>query len=104
MVIRAAVAKERAKAAVDWLDPATIFEMMCVKNFPEIMRITFDTIAVIFHLPLAPVEVVHSLFIHRGFEATFWRNSYEQSGRLITGPRFDLLKSLKTLDLESVNG
>jgi hypothetical protein len=33
----------------------------------------------------------------------FWKNSFEESGRVILGPTFDFLKNLKTYDKDSIN-
>ena len=34
----------------------------------------------------------------------FWRNSFEESGKYILGPCFDLITNLKTFNKDAING
>jgi hypothetical protein len=71
-------AQQRAQAAVDSLDPASIVEMKSNKNPQEILKLNLDAIAIYFNLKLAPVQVAVDLQIAKGVPVPFfWKNSFE---------------------------
>lgn len=96
-------AQQRAQAAVDSLDPASVVQMKSNKNPQEILKLNLDAIAIYFNLKLAPVQVVPDLYIAKGVVVNFWKNSFDESGKFILGPNFDFLKNLKTYDKDSIN-
>jgi len=96
-------AQQRAQAAVDSLDSASVTEMKANKKPPEIMKLTLDAIAIYFQLKLVPIQLVPDLEVTKGNNVNFWKNSYEESGKFILGPGFDFLRNLKTYDKDSIN-
>jgi len=62
-----------------------------------------DAIAIFFNLKLAPIQYVPDLEVAKGINIAFWKNSFEESGKFILGPNFDLLKNLKTYDKDAIN-
>lgn len=96
-------AQQRAQAAVDSLDPASVTEMKSNKNPQEILKLNLDAIAIYFNMKLTPVQLINELYIAKGVNVNFWKNSFEESGKLILGPQFDFLKNLKTYDKDSIN-
>jgi hypothetical protein len=96
-------AQERAQAAVDSLDPASVNEMRSTKKPQEILKITLDAIAIYFNLKLSQIQLIPELVISKDITIPFWKNSFEESGRFILGPNFDFLKNLKTYDKDSIN-
>jgi hypothetical protein len=73
------------------------------KNPQEILKLNLDAIAIYFNLKLIPVQVITDLYIAKGVQVNFWKNSFEESGKFILGPNFDFLKNLKTYDKDSIN-
>lgn len=96
-------AQMRAQAAVDSLDAASVNEMKANKKPQEILKLVLDAIAIYFNLKLAPIQYLPELEVAKGINIAFWRNSFEESGKFILGPNFDLLKNLKTYDKDSIN-
>ena len=96
-------AQQRAQAAVDSLDPASVNEMKANKKPQEILKITLDAIAIYFNLKLTPIQLISELVISKDITVPFWKNSYEESGKFILGPNFDFLKNLKTYDKDAIN-
>ena len=93
----------RAQAAVDSLDAASVNEMKANKKPQEILKLVLDAIAIYFNLKLAPIQYVPELQVSSSINIPFWKNSFEESGKFILGPNFDLLKNLKTYDKDSIN-
>lgn len=69
-------AQERAQAAVDSLDAASVNEMKSNKKPPEFLKLTLDVIAIYFSLKLAPITYVPELQISKDITVPFWKNSF----------------------------
>ena len=39
----------------------------------------------------------------KGINISFWKNSFDESGKFLLGPQFDFLKNLKTYDKDAIS-
>lgn len=69
----------------------------------EVLKLNLDAVAIYFGMKLAPVQFVPSLQLSKDVNIPFLKFSFEESGKIILGTGFDLLKFLKTYDKDSIN-
>lgn len=68
--------------------------MKSSKNPHYMLLYALDALALLLNLRLSPVQL-NSFFLFKGVNVTFWRNSFEDSGKFLLGPRFNLVEDLR---------
>lgn len=66
--------------------------------------LVMDGLSIIFRLRLAPVQLLHEIPINRDTKVAFWKNSFEESGKYIMGPNFDMHRQMATFNVDTMNG
>ena len=77
--------------------------MKTTRNPQEILKLNLDAVAIFFGMKLSPVAHIPDLSLSRGINISFLKNSFDESGKIILSPAYDLLKLLKTYDKDTIN-